>query len=107
MTYRQWSGVEYQMQAPVRQEAADPVIAVVQLLLRDRVRFIQILHSLQNSHIVSLQDTRQLQGIVHALKGSPARDVMDNLKALGQVNAQLLALLVAYAVYEVQETKDN
>lgn len=76
---------------------------VVQILLKDRVRFIQIVQGLLSTRIIEGEDKEKLWRLEAVLKGSPSREAVTSLGAIGRQNARLLALLMAYAVYHVYD----
>lgn len=76
---------------------------IVQLLLQDRVRLIRVVQRLRAGHVVEGEDEEVLKGLEAVLKGSPSREVLASLDVLGERNARLLTLIVAYAIYQVRE----
>ncbi len=96
-------GLVGRFEAAEQHNCGQPIKEVVQILLKDRVRFIDIVDRLLLSRITSGEDSKRLKMLEAALKGSPGREIKTTLMGVGSESPRLLALLVAYAVYEVEE----
>jgi len=77
--------------------------AVVEVLLQDRPRFLQVVDSLLHSQLIGEEDAFSLRGLGETLKNSPAREVLHTLIMLSERNTRLLALLIAYGVYRLAD----